>query len=153
MSWNNRVVWSEGMFLRPQHLQQHDRYMEALIDGRCRPLSAGGWGFSELRIDESLLSQGKVAIVSARGVLPDGTPFDIPGDDLPPPPLNVNDNLRDAQVFLGLPLKRAGSRDTVGRARHRAVRAISARCGKCAMTTPPSRAGHRWRSAAKPCAC
>ncbi|AUG41666.1 type VI secretion system baseplate subunit TssK [Pseudomonas chlororaphis] len=114
MSWNNRVVWSEGMFLRPQHLQQHDRYMEALIDGRCRPLSAGGWGFSELRIDESLLSQGKVAIVSARGVLPDGTPFDIPGDDLPPPPLNVNDNLRDAQVFLGLPLKRAGSRDTVG---------------------------------------
>ncbi|AZD08994.1 Uncharacterized protein ImpJ/VasE [Pseudomonas chlororaphis] len=114
MSWNNRVVWSEGMFLRPQHLQQHDRYMEALIDGRCRPLSAGGWGFSELRIDESLLGQGKVAIVSARGVLPDGTPFDIPGDDLPPPPLNVNDNLRDAQVFLGLPLKRAGSRDTVG---------------------------------------
>ncbi|MCP6146127.1 hypothetical protein, partial [Pseudomonas aeruginosa] len=27
MSWNNRVVWSEGMFLRPQHFQQHDRYL------------------------------------------------------------------------------------------------------------------------------
>ena len=28
MSWDNKVVWSEGMFLRPQHFQQHDRYLE-----------------------------------------------------------------------------------------------------------------------------
>ncbi|MGE8309571.1 MAG: hypothetical protein ACN6QR_08525, partial [Pseudomonas protegens] len=26
MSWNNRVVWSEGMFIGTQHFQQHDRY-------------------------------------------------------------------------------------------------------------------------------
>lgn len=43
MSWNNRVVWSEGMFLRPQHFQQHDRYLETLVDGRCRsPWRAAG---------------------------------------------------------------------------------------------------------------
>jgi len=112
MSWNNRVVWSEGMFLRPQHLQQHDRYLETLIDARCQSLIAGGWGFSELRIDEALLTQGKLAIVSARGVLPDGTPFSIPADDLPPPPLAVEDSLRDGVIYLALPLKRAGSRDT-----------------------------------------
>lgn len=113
MSWNNRVVWSEGMFLRPQHFQQHDRYVETLVDGRCRSLLAGGWGFSELRIDESLLGQGKLAILGARGVLPDGTPFEIPGDDLAPPPLTVDGNLRDTLVYLALPLRRAGSRDTV----------------------------------------
>ncbi|WP_409273823.1 type VI secretion system baseplate subunit TssK [Pseudomonas sp. KCJK9111] len=113
MSWNNRVVWSEGMFITTQHFQQHDRYLEHLVDARSRPLSAAAWGFSELLFDQGLLAQGKVAIISARGLLPDGTPFDIPRDDLPPAPLEVPDALRDGVVHLGLPLKRAGARDTV----------------------------------------
>lgn len=113
MSWNNRVVWSEGMFLRPQHFQQHDRYLEALVEGRCRSLRPGSWGFSELKIDESLLTQGKLAILSARGLLPDGTPFDIPGDDVAPEPFDVEESLRDGIIYLALPLKRAGARDTV----------------------------------------
>ena len=114
MSWNNRVVWSEGMFIGTQHFQQHDRYLENLIDARSRPLSAGAWGFSELLIDQGLLAQGKLAIVSARGLLPDGTPFTIPQDDLAPSPLNIDDNLRDGLVYLALPLKRAGARRIKG---------------------------------------
>ncbi|QCI11135.1 type VI secretion system baseplate subunit TssK [Pseudomonas putida] len=113
MSWNNRVVWSEGMFISTQHFQQHDRYLEHLVDARSRPLSAAAWGFSELLLDQGLLAQGKLAILSARGLLPDGTPFDIPRDDLPPAPLEVPDELRDGIIHLGLPLKRAGARDTV----------------------------------------
>lgn len=113
MSWNNRVVWSEGMFIGTQHFQQHDRYLENLIDARSRPLSAGAWGFSELLLDQGLLMQGKLAIVSARGLLPDGTPFNIPHDDLAPSPLNIDDSLRDGVVYLALPLKRVGQRDTV----------------------------------------
>ena len=31
MSLFNKVVWSEGMFLRPQHFQQQNRYLEHLI--------------------------------------------------------------------------------------------------------------------------
>ena len=113
MSWNNRVVWSEGMFIGTQHFQQHDRYLENLIDARSRPLAVGAWGFSELLIDQGLLAQGKLAIVSARGLLPDGTPFNIPHDDLAPSPLTIDESLRDGLVYLALPLKRAGSRDTV----------------------------------------
>lgn len=113
MSWNNRVVWSEGMFIATQHFQQHDRYLENLIDARCRPLSAACWGFSELMLDQGLLAQGKLAIVSARGLLPDGTPFSIPDDDLAPSPLTVDEDLRDGLVYLALPLKRVGQRDTV----------------------------------------
>ncbi|WNW12461.1 type VI secretion system baseplate subunit TssK [Pseudomonas sp. DTU_2021_1001937_2_SI_NGA_ILE_001] len=113
MSWNNRVVWSEGMFIGTQHFQQHDRYLENLIDARSRPLSAAGWGFSELLIDQGLLAQGKLAIVAARGLLPDGTPFNIPHDDPAPSPIALDDNVRDGLVYLGLPLRRAGVRDTV----------------------------------------
>ncbi|MDH0702999.1 type VI secretion system baseplate subunit TssK, partial [Pseudomonas toyotomiensis] len=113
MSWNNRVIWSEGMFIGTQHFQQHDRYLEALIDSRSRPLSAAGWGFADLQLDMGLLAQGKLAIVSARGLLPDGTPFNIPQDDVAPEPLDIPEDLRDGVVYLALPLRRAGVRDTV----------------------------------------
>lgn len=69
--------------------------------------------FPSLKLDDALLTQGKLAIVSARGVLPDGTPFNIPADDPAPAPLNVEESLRDGIVYLGLPLKRVGTRDTV----------------------------------------
>lgn len=114
MSWNNRVLWSEGMFLRPQHFQQHDRYLETLVEGRCRALTPCAWGFSELTLDRGLLAQGKLAILSARGVLPDGTPFNIPEDDVAPPPMAVEASLRDGRIFLALPVKRAGARDVAG---------------------------------------
>ena len=32
MSWTSKVVWSEGLFLRPHHLQQSDRYLESLVE-------------------------------------------------------------------------------------------------------------------------
>ena len=31
MTWTNRVVWQEGMFLRSQHFQQQDRHLEHLV--------------------------------------------------------------------------------------------------------------------------
>ena len=31
MSWYSKVAWSEGLFLRPHHLQQSDRYLEHLV--------------------------------------------------------------------------------------------------------------------------
>jgi type VI secretion system protein ImpJ len=108
MSWDNRVLWSEGTFLRPQHLQQHDRYFETYVELRTRALRPYSWGFLELALDEPLLELGKVGIRSARGVLPDGTPFDCPARDPLPPPLDVPATLRDSLVTFGLPLRRPG---------------------------------------------
>jgi type VI secretion system protein ImpJ len=76
MSWDNRVIWSEGTFLQPQHLQQHDRFLEAYVELRTRVLRPHSWGFLEVTLDESLLELGKLAVRSIRGTLPDGTPFD-----------------------------------------------------------------------------
>ncbi len=109
MTWNNRVVWSEGMFLRPQHFQQHDRFLENFINGRCSAVSAYGWGVSVLTIDKDLLSLGKIGIAEAKGVLPDGTPFNIPADDEAPPPLDVVSGTTNAEVFLSLSVKRPGA--------------------------------------------
>jgi len=78
VSWDNRIIWSEGTFLQPQHFQQHDRHLEGQLEQRARALRAHGYGFLEIALDESLLELGKLALRSARGVLPDGTPFDCP---------------------------------------------------------------------------
>lgn len=106
MSEFSRVVWSEGMFLRPQHFQQHDRYIEALVGGRCQALRSFDWGFSVLKIDSRQLAIGKFALSECRGLLPDGTPFNLPEDDELPLPVDLSEDIKDSGIFLALPLRR-----------------------------------------------
>lgn len=106
MSWNNKVIWSEGLFLRPQHFQQNDRYFETYIQGRCNSIRNYSWGVRELIIDEGSLALGKIAISRLSGILPDGTPFNIPHDDEPPISLDISEDVRNKIVYLALPLKR-----------------------------------------------
>ena len=51
MTDNNKVVWSEGLFLRPQHLQQQERYLERFVELRAGSLRPYTWGFSELELE------------------------------------------------------------------------------------------------------
>ncbi|SEW01595.1 type VI secretion system baseplate subunit TssK [Luteibacter sp. 329MFSha] len=103
----NKVVWSEGLFLRPQHMQQQDRYTERYIELRAATLRPHPWGFDELEIERDLLAIGKLGIRRARGVFPDGTPFSMPDRDPLPPPLEIDANWRDQPVYLTLPLREA----------------------------------------------
>ena len=78
MSWYSKVFWSEGLFLRPHHLQQSDRYVEHLLEKRVRHVTPYPWGFSRFEIDSDLSQQSKFALRQAAGVMQDGTPFDMP---------------------------------------------------------------------------
>ena len=80
--------------------------MERFVEGRYGPLAAFGWGLSELRIDQDQLSAGKIAISSASGILPDGTPFAVPAHDPPPPALDIPENTHNLSLFLALPIRR-----------------------------------------------
>ena len=111
MSWYDRVIWSEGLFLRPQHFQQQDRCIESLLEARAGALLGYGWGFRKLEINSAALALGKVEISSARGILPDGTPFDFPQKDPSPLALDIDANMKDERVVLALPLQRQGTRD------------------------------------------
>src|SRR5690554_8121348 len=73
-----KVIWSEGLFLRPQHLQQQDRYFDYQIRRRIQLLEPYGWGFQVLELDENLLQLGKVALTRAAGSLSDGTMVRLP---------------------------------------------------------------------------
>ena len=108
MSWNSKVIWSEGMFLQPQHLQQNDRYLERLVRGRVSPLRAWQWGFVELLLDEDALSLGKIALASGSGLFPDGTPFDFPAIDAGPDPLELPAEIKNELIVLAVPMRRQG---------------------------------------------
>jgi len=108
MSWRNKVVWSQGMFLQPHHFQQDGRYTERVIDSRIRALSPFAWGFATLQLDDSLLALGRVGIARASGIWPDGTPFAIPQLDPAPAPLDIPADLKNELIYLALPVQREG---------------------------------------------
>lgn len=112
MTWNNRIVWSEGMFLQPQHFQQHDRYLWHRETLRARALNAFAWGFTKLIIDENALAIGKIGIIEAEGLLPDGTTFQIPNEDAAPILLDLSTDTRDEVVYLCLHITRPGVIDS-----------------------------------------
>ena len=84
MSWYAKVNWSEGLFLRPHHLQQADRYLENALESRVRHVTPYPWGFATLELDRDLAQQSKFALRKAAGVMPDGSLFDFPADSPAP---------------------------------------------------------------------
>src|SRR5882757_2673896 len=109
MTWSNRVVWLEGMFLRAQHFQQQDRWLEALVRDRTASLRPHGWGLTEAAINRNLLAAGQFALASGSGVFEDGTPFSLPGETDQPVPFDLPETTRNAIVYLVLPMRQAGS--------------------------------------------
>ncbi|MDP1651019.1 MAG: type VI secretion system baseplate subunit TssK [Rubrivivax sp.] len=108
MTWHNKVMWTEGMFLQPQHFQQQDRFLGRQLDARIASAVPWPWGYVALQLDDAALLQGRVMLTSARGVLPDGLGFAIPGDDAAPPALEVPADVRDELVVLAVPQSRPG---------------------------------------------
>lgn len=111
MSWYSKVLWSEGLFLRPHHLQQSDRYLEHLVETRTRHASPYPWGFSHIEIDRDLAQQSKFAVRRAAGVMPDGTPFDVPNDSPGPPPIDVPEHAAQQLLWLSMPIASPNSRE------------------------------------------
>lgn len=105
----DKVIWSEGMFLRPQHFQQHDRYFEHQIASRCRHLAPYCWGFNQLQFDQSLLALGKLAVVTAAGMFPDGTLFNVGYDPKFPLVIQLDKIHQGQMVYLAVAPQVKGS--------------------------------------------
>lgn len=107
-----RVVWSEGMLMTPQHFQHQDRYHEALLDARLRWLSPDTVGVAEFLLDELALSEGRIALTRFHGVLPGGTVLRMhEGVAELPPPRSVGERPRAGDalaIYLGLARARTG---------------------------------------------
>jgi type VI secretion system protein ImpJ len=112
MSWKRKVIWAEGMLLQPQHFQQNERYQAFVRDVELHGTSPYAWGFVQLTMDAAALAIGKVGLTQARGIFPDGTTFDMPGNEPLPMAIDIPTTARDVKVLLAIPAQRAGARDS-----------------------------------------
>lgn len=103
-------MWSEGLFLRPHHLQQSDRYVEHLLQARTGIITPYPWGFSEIETDVDLAQQAMFALRKAAGVMPDGTPFRIPDETLAPA-IRVPEDASGQILWLTMPAETPGARE------------------------------------------
>jgi type VI secretion system protein ImpJ len=108
----SKVVWQEGMHLAQHHFQTQSRYFEdsitfALSQLFFKPFGLAGYGF-----DAEALRNGTVALVHARGVMPDGLGFHFPEADPLPSPREVRELFSPTQeshvIHLTIPPYRAG---------------------------------------------
>lgn len=113
--------------MRPQHFQQQDRWVEALVHARVAGLRNDAWGIAHLRLDPALLAVGKVALAEIRAVMPDGTVISAPNEMPAPPPRDITPDVRDRVVKLAIPVRLRDSlevappNDPAHKARHHAV--------------------------------
>src|SRR5262245_13183161 len=98
-----RVVWSEGMYLAPQHFQTQSRYVEDSIQFTTQSLWFRPYGLGACEMDGEALRNGTVALLSAKGVMPDGLGFQVPESDAKPPVIAIDEAFsptRDAHLIL-----------------------------------------------------
>lgn len=107
--FNRKVIWSEGMFLRPQHFQQHDRYLSDQMKKSVQFYKSYAWGIKKLSIDEQYLGLGKIVINHCEGVMPDGTVFFVQNTDKLPLILDISEEIKDEVVYLVLPVVSEGT--------------------------------------------
>lgn len=98
----HKVIWQEGMLLRPQHLQHNDRYYHQQLN-RTRLLGSDAWGLLTLELNMQYLKLGKLVVNQASGVLPDGSLFDL-STAMEPLVLQVPTDAGKQGVYLALPL-------------------------------------------------
>lgn len=113
MQKNDRTLWTEGMFLGPQHFQQHDRFLLNTVALVVRGMGAHSYGLIDFEMDAHALSEGKFALTRITGLFPDGTPFNLPEDGELPAPLVIDNDCRNAVLSLALPFEDQQDKDAV----------------------------------------
>src|ERR1700722_5932830 len=102
-----RVVWSKGMFLTPQHFQVQDRFVEDNLQFRFANSLFANWGVTSLRIDQEALANGTLTLQFCRGILPDGLAFNFPDSEAGPGGRPFAEYFGPTQesldVYLGIP--------------------------------------------------
>ena len=74
MSKHNRVMWSEGMFLQPQHFQYQDEFHQHQLGEASTRSGPFNWGVQVLEVDLDELAHGRLKLSRLKMVFADGHP-------------------------------------------------------------------------------
>lgn len=82
MKTPSKILWTEGVTLRPQHFQQQDRYHELRLYRMAAALHPYAWGLTAgATWDEEALANNTLRAESLSLVFPDGETYEAPGSD------------------------------------------------------------------------
>ena len=106
MSKQSRVMWSEGMFLLPQHFQYQDEFHQHQLAEATLRATPFHWGVQALQVDEDALANGSLQLKRLKLVFPDGSLYDAPQHDPLPAARDLKDLLKanDLKVHAALKL-------------------------------------------------
>ena len=91
MSNTGKVLWGEGLFLRPQHFQQQDQYHEHRLHERMKAAHSYGWGLTRLEIDADALVSNTLRVTGLSLIFQDGEIINAPASDELPPEVDLSE--------------------------------------------------------------
>lgn len=91
MSTVSKVLWGEGLFLRPQHFQQQDQYHEHRLHESVKALHPYAWGVAHLNVDREALASNTLHVLELSLIFQDGEIFNAPGQDDVPEPVDLGE--------------------------------------------------------------
>ncbi|NHC04895.1 type VI secretion system baseplate subunit TssK [Acinetobacter sp. 187] len=99
-----KILWGEGLFLRPQHFQIQDTYHEQRLNHSIRSTIPFAYGVQSIRFDETQLSTHVLALEQVEMIWQDGEIYTAPSRDLLPEPVQLDDlNFRgEMTIYLAL---------------------------------------------------
>ncbi|MDB6141981.1 MAG: type secretion protein [Pseudomonas sp.] len=105
MNKQSRVMWTEGMFLLPQHFQYQDEFHQHQLSQATLRSTPFHWGIQKLDIDEDSLSTGVLKLNRLKMVFADGTLYDAPQHDPLPATRDLKDLVKGNSVNVFAALK------------------------------------------------
>ena len=101
-----KILWGEGLFLRPQHFQLQDSHAEALARGAQLTANPHAWGIRDLDLDYESLKLGVLRFNRIDAVFANGDTIVAPDKDQLPPPIALQSTVGEegtTEFFLALP--------------------------------------------------
>ncbi len=122
-----KVLWGEGLFLRPQHFQMQDQYHEQRVSEALKILHPYAFGVHSITIEPILLANGLLSLSQANVVWPDGESYFAPERDVLPSPIQLDVSTLPDQftVYLAIPILHVGQSNVHAQEQSRSARFVS----------------------------
>lgn len=85
-----KVLWGEGLFLRPQHFQQQDRYHEHRLHETANAIHPYSWGVKSVQWDLDALANNTLRALELSLMFQDGEIFRAPTADTLPDAVDLS---------------------------------------------------------------
>lgn len=106
MSSTSKILWGEGLFLRPQHFQQQDQYHESCLHEMATAIHPYSWGIKSLEWDRDALANNILRPVELSLIFQDGEIYRSPKLDVLPDAINLNNlpsSLQSITYYAAIP--------------------------------------------------